>query len=87
MPGGPVVFAADLIPGKAWVHLPITMGYDRYPEMLIDEKATLLGELIARHGRLFFTHDPTIAMGTVAKDDKGRFHVIDEQVTLRDVAN
>ena len=87
MPAGPVVFAADLIPGKAWVHLPITMGYDRYPEMLIDEKATLLGELIGRHGRLFFTHDPNIAMGTVAKDDKGRFHVIDEQVTLRDVAN
>jgi glyoxylase-like metal-dependent hydrolase (beta-lactamase superfamily II) len=23
---GPVVFAADLIPGRAWVHLPITMG-------------------------------------------------------------
>src|SRR5438094_193423 len=28
-PAGPIVFAADLIPGKAWVHLPITMGYDR----------------------------------------------------------
>ena len=46
------------------------MGYDRYPEMLIDEKATLLGDLIGRHGRLFFTHDPSIAMGTVAKDDQ-----------------
>jgi glyoxylase-like metal-dependent hydrolase (beta-lactamase superfamily II) len=87
MPGGPVVFAADLIPGKAWVHLPITMGYDRYPEMLIDEKASLLGRLIERHGRLFFTHDPNIAMGTLAKDDKGRFHVVDEQVALRDVSN
>ncbi len=87
MPSGPVVFAADLIPGKAWVHLPITMGYDRYPEMLIDEKATLLGDLLEKHGRLFFTHDPNIAMGTVAKDDKGRFHVVDEQVTLRDVAS
>ncbi|HEY5951737.1 MAG TPA: MBL fold metallo-hydrolase [Kofleriaceae bacterium] len=87
MPDGPVVFAADLIPGKAWVHLPITMGYDRYPEMLIDEKATMLGGLLERHGRLFFTHDPNIAMGTVAKDDKGRFHVVDERVTLRDVAN
>ncbi len=82
MPAGPVVFAADLIPGKAWVHLPITMGYDRYPEMLIDEKARLLGDLIERRGRLFFTHDPNIAMGTVAKDERGRFHVVDEQVTL-----
>lgn len=87
MPDGPVVFAADLIPGAAWVHLPITMGYDRYPEMLIDEKATLLGDLLARRGRLFFTHDPNISMGTVAKDDKGRFHVVDPQVTLRDVAS
>ncbi|MDB4956066.1 MAG: beta-lactamase domain protein [Myxococcales bacterium] len=82
MPAGPVVFAADLIPGKAWVHLPITMGYDRYPELLIDEKAALLGDLIERRGRLFFTHDPQIAMGTVAKDAKGRFHVIDEKPTL-----
>jgi len=23
-------FAADLVPGRAWVHLPITMGYDAY---------------------------------------------------------
>ena len=87
MPDGPVVFAADLIPGKAWVHLPITMGYDRYPELLIDEKATLLGNLLERRGRLFFTHDPNLAMGRVAKDEKGRFHVIDEQVVLRDTAN
>ena len=87
MPGGPVVFASDLIPGKAWVHLPITMGYDRYPEMLIDEKATLLGDLIARKGRLFFTHDPQVAMGTVTKDDKGRFSVIDTRETMRDLAS
>jgi glyoxylase-like metal-dependent hydrolase (beta-lactamase superfamily II) len=85
MPDGPVLFAADLIPGKAWVHLPITMGYDRYPEMLIDEKAALLGDLIERRGRLFFTHDPEIAMGTVAKDAKGRFHVVDEHATIRDL--
>lgn len=87
MPAGPVVFAADLIPGKAWVHLPITMGYDRYPEMLIDEKANLLTSLIERHGRLFFTHDPVIALATVAKDDRGRFHVIDERESVRDLAS
>ena len=86
MPDGPVVFCADLIPGKAWVHLPITMGYDRYPEMLIDEKATLLGDLLERRGRLFFTHDPVVAMGTLAKDDRGRFHIVDERETFRDLA-
>jgi glyoxylase-like metal-dependent hydrolase (beta-lactamase superfamily II) len=87
MSDGPVVFCSDLIPGKAWVHLPITMGYDRYPEMLIDEKATLLGDLLERRGRLFFTHDPTIAMGRLVKDDKGKFTVVDERTELRDLAS
>lgn len=82
MPGGPVVFASDLIPGKAWVHLPITMGYDRFPELLIDEKATLLTDLVERGGRLFFTHDPVVAMGKVARDAKGKFHTVDEVATV-----
>ncbi|MCB9735789.1 MAG: MBL fold metallo-hydrolase [Deltaproteobacteria bacterium] len=71
---GPIVFAADLIPGVPWVHLPVTMGYDRYPERLIDEKAALLADLVARGGRLFFTHDPETAMGRVT-EDHGRYGV------------
>ncbi len=86
MPDGPVVFCADLIPGKAWVHLPITMGYDRYPELLIDEKASLLGELLPRHGRLFFTHDPVVAMGTLVRDERGKFGITDERKELRALA-
>ena len=70
---GPIVFAADLIPGRAWVHLPITMGYDRSPELLIDEKSTLLEGLVARNGRLFFTHDASVAMARVVKDASGKF--------------
>lgn len=72
---GPIVFAADLIPGRPWVHVPITMGYDRWPERLIDEKTALLEDLLARGGRLFFTHDPEIAMGRVVRDANGRFGV------------
>jgi len=86
MPAGPVVFVADLIPGRAWVHLPITMGYDRYPELLIDEKAALLGELEGRGGRLFFTHDPSVALGKVARDERGRYHIVDELPELRALA-
>jgi glyoxylase-like metal-dependent hydrolase (beta-lactamase superfamily II) len=70
---GPVVFAADLIPGRAWIHLPITMGYDRYPERLIDEKRDLLTRLVEQRGRLFLTHDHQIALCRVARDEKGRF--------------
>lgn len=70
---GPIVFGGDLVPGRAWVHLPITMGYDRYPERLIEEKTALFDVLVARGGRLFFTHDPAIAMARVVRDEKGRF--------------
>jgi glyoxylase-like metal-dependent hydrolase (beta-lactamase superfamily II) len=70
---GPMVFTADLIPGTPWVHLPITMGYDRFPEQLIEEKKTLLEDLHARNGWLYFTHDPTVACGQVHRDEKGRF--------------
>jgi glyoxylase-like metal-dependent hydrolase (beta-lactamase superfamily II) len=86
MPAGPVLFAADLIPGRAWVHLPITMGYDRYPELLIDEKAALLGDLEKRGGRLFFTHDPEFALSRIVKDDKGRFGTVDDRRELRGLA-
>ena len=70
---GPLVFVGDLIPGAAWMHLPITIGYDRYPEKLIDEKRALLGDLLQRGGSVFFTHDPRRAFARVARDGKGRF--------------
>lgn len=71
--GGPVLFCGDLIPGRPWVHLPITMGYDRFPEMLIDEKRAVLTDLIERGGRLFFTHDPEVALSSIVQDERGRF--------------
>ena len=86
MPAGPVVFAADLVPGTAWVHVPITMGYDRYPERLIDEKAALLADLVERGGRLFFTHDPVVALARVARDPKGRYHTVDDRAAVSDLA-
>jgi glyoxylase-like metal-dependent hydrolase (beta-lactamase superfamily II) len=80
---GPILFASDLIPGTAWVHLPITMGYDRYPELLIDEKERILADLHARNGRLFFTHDPVVALGRIERTSEGRFGTSDpmEHVT------
>ncbi len=79
---GPMVFAADLIPGVPWVHLPITMGYDRFPEQLIDEKRQLLEDLYSRNGWLYFTHDPNVACGRVHKDDRGRFSLTDTHEAL-----
>ncbi len=81
-PGGGVVFCADLIPGRPWVHLPITMGYDRYPELLIDEKQAFLDDKLARGVRLFFTHDTACAMASIARDDKGRYAAVEPLSSL-----
>jgi len=70
---GGVVFCADLIPGRPWVHVPITMGYDRNAELLIDEKRAFLEDKLARDVRLFFTHDPGCALARVTRDAHGRF--------------
>ncbi|TAM59328.1 MAG: MBL fold metallo-hydrolase [Rhodanobacter sp.] len=80
-----LVFCADLIPGRWWVHLPITMGYDRWPEKLIDEKLAFLEDKLARDVRLFFTHDPDCALARVTRDAHGRFGVADEQQILKGV--
>ncbi len=64
-----IIFASDLIPGSTWVHVPITMGYDRYPELVIDEKEKLLKECAQNGHYLYFTHDPICAMSKVKKVD------------------
>ena len=80
---GGVVFCADLIPGRPWVHVPITMGYDRNAELLIDEKKAFLSDKLARNVHLFFTHDPQCALAQVTRDDKGRFGTTHEVAELQ----
>ena len=79
---GGVVFCADLIPGRPWVHVPITMGYDRNPELLIDEKREFLDDKLARNVHLFFTHDPGCALAQVTRDARGRFGTAHEVAEL-----
>ncbi|WP_394540652.1 MBL fold metallo-hydrolase [Lysobacter enzymogenes] len=80
---GGVVFCADLIPGRPWVHVPITMGYDRNAELLIDEKRAFLSDKLARNVHLFFTHDPGCALAQVVRDDKGKFGTAHEVAELQ----
>lgn len=82
---GPVVFAGDLVPGRPWVHRSITMGYDRFPELLIDEKAALLKNLADRKGRIFFTHDPECAMARITLDERGRFGSVNDKASLHNL--
>ena len=79
---GGVVFCSDLIPGRPWVHAPVTMGYDRYPEQLVDEKSRFLADKIARGVRLFFTHDLGCAFALPTRDDGGRYGVTAERVSV-----
>lgn len=72
--GQRAVFCADLVPGAPWVHAPITMGYDRFPERLIDEKLALYDQ-VGLGTWLLFTHDPQSAAGRLARDERGRFFI------------
>jgi glyoxylase-like metal-dependent hydrolase (beta-lactamase superfamily II) len=67
-------FCADLVPGVPWVHLPITMGYDRFPEQLIDEKRGLYEEL-GLGAWLLFTHDQVVAAGRLGQSSAGKYEV------------
>ena len=81
-PRGPITFMGDLVPGVPWVHLPITMGYDRWPERLIDEKKAMLERIEAEDGWMFFTHDAAVAAAKVGRDERGRYHATDSSARL-----
>ncbi len=81
--GTRVVFASDLIPGRPWVHLPITMGYDRYPELVIQEKAALLESLAQDNGWLAYVHDPEMAASHIRADEEHHtFVAVEERPSL-----
>lgn len=78
----PVTFLGDLVPGTPWVNLPITMGYDRYPELLIDEKTAILGRILDEDGLAFYTHDPKFCASRLTRDEKGKMMATDKRATL-----
>lgn len=67
------LFCADLVPAVPWVHLPVTMGYDRAPERLIDEKSEFFEEWLGE--MLLFEHDATVVAGRLGRDERGRYGV------------
>lgn len=67
------VFVSDLIPGRAWIHLPITMGYDRFPELLVDEKERFYPGWVKKSAKLLFTHDPTVPCALLVQEAEGKY--------------
>ncbi len=77
-----VMIAGDLVPGVPWINLPITMGFDRFSEKLIDEKKIILQKAIDENWLLFYTHDPSVAASAISRDSRGRFIPVDEKEEL-----
>jgi len=67
-PGLKILFAGDIAPGHAWINLPVTMGYDRFPERLVDEKAKVLQRVFEDDAWIFYTHDYTYAASKLLFD-------------------
>lgn len=78
-----IFFCGDLIPGRPWVHLPITMGYDRFPEQLIDEKSSIYRRAVPENWILFYTHDPEAAASHVRPNATGKFEPFDVEKSLQ----
>ena len=81
-----ILFAGDLVPGMPWIHVPITMGYDRCSELLIDEKCTVVRRAKSEGWWVFLTHDANTAFCKVDVTDKQKYFGKDERssdVTLQ----
>lgn len=73
-----ILFASDMAPGHVWVNLSITMGYDRFPEKLIEEKQKIFQKVLDEKAWIFYTHDVLYAASKLSFDkEKKRFIPID----------
>ncbi len=78
-----MVYASDLVPGRFWIHLPITMGYDRFPELIVEEKTRLLSSLAGENAWIFYAHDPDYAVSRVRYDEQDRtYQAVETQPEL-----
>lgn len=78
-----IFYAGDLIPGAPWLHLPVTMGYDRCAETLVDEKSDILSLSLENDWIVVFSHDPAHAAATVMQEESGRWIVKDSFGTVQ----
>lgn len=79
------VFMGDLVPGATWCHIPLTMGYDRFPELVIEEKQALYDEMSQVPWLAFFTHDPNMAAATIGLSEKKRYQIQTSYENIKDM--
>jgi glyoxylase-like metal-dependent hydrolase (beta-lactamase superfamily II) len=65
------LFCSDLMPFVSHIPLPYIMGYDLQPLVTLEEKKKYLKLALDENWKLFFGHDPEIAIATVKKFGEG----------------
>ncbi len=66
-----LVFVADLLPTHAHLSPAWNMAYDLWPMTTIEEKVRFLDEAISGNWKLFFEHDPEVAVADVEMSERG----------------
>lgn len=69
--GKTLVFMADLLPSVGHIPLPYVMGYDTRPLLTLTEKDKFLTTAAENNYYLFFEHDSTNEICTLAQTEKG----------------
>ena len=59
------------------------MGYDRFAEMVIDEKTSLYPRARTEDWLMFFTHDPDAAASHLSQTPAGKFEASQVFATLK----
>lgn len=70
--GETVVFLGDVIPTSAHLPLVYIMGYDLEPLRTLESKRSLLRDAVKGGWSVIFEHDPTVAMGRLIEDSRGK---------------
>ena len=73
--GSRLAYCADLIPASVHVRAPWIIAYDVRPLDTLAEKKRLVGEAEADDYLLAFEHDPTLGLGRLTRDTRGRVGV------------
>jgi glyoxylase-like metal-dependent hydrolase (beta-lactamase superfamily II) len=66
-----LLYVADLLPFVSQIKIPYMMGYDLQPLVTVDEKKKYLKLAADENWKLYFGHDPEVAIATVKHSEKG----------------
>ncbi len=77
---GALYFPSDLIPTMAHIRAPYTMGFDQWPEKIVEEKMRFLGMAASRGAVVVFEHDPANPACIVGEGERG--FVVREKVSI-----